>query len=49
MHPINKIDYFIGVFMTTIVNSAEGQLVLFNTSTDSKNLEFTINNNQPNY
>ena len=49
MHPINKIDFFIGVFMTTIVNSAEGQPVLFNTSADSKSLEFTINNNSGNY
>lgn len=40
MHRINKIDYFIGVFLTTILNSSNGVPALFDASDNSKRVEF---------
>ena len=41
MHRINKIDYFIGVFLTTILNSSNGVPALFDATDNSKKIEFT--------
>lgn len=41
MHRINKIDYFIGVFLTTILNSSKGVPALFDETKDSKRVEFS--------
>ncbi|WP_333638417.1 hypothetical protein [Tissierella praeacuta] len=40
MYRINKIDYFIGVFLTTIINSLKGVPALFDETKDSKRVEF---------
>lgn len=40
MHRINILDYFIGVFLTTILNSSKGVPALFDEANDSKRLEF---------
>lgn len=40
MHRINKLDYFIGVFLTTILNSSRGVPALFDETNDSKRVEF---------
>ena len=41
MYRINKIDYFIGVFLTTIINSSKGVPALFDATENSKRVEFT--------
>lgn len=41
MHKINKLDYFIGVFLTTIINSSKGVPALFDETDNSKRVEFT--------
>lgn len=40
MHRINKLDYFIGVFLTTILNSSRGVPALFDETDNSKRIEF---------
>lgn len=40
MYRINKIDYFIGVFLTMILNSSNGVPVLFDATDNSKRVEF---------
>lgn len=40
MHRINKLDYFIGVFLTTILNSSRGVPALFDETENSKRIEF---------
>ena len=41
MHRINKLDYFVGVFLTTILNSSTGVPVLFDETENSKRVEFS--------
>jgi len=41
MHRINKIDYFVGVFLTTILNSSKGAPALFDETENSKRVEFS--------
>lgn len=41
MYRINKIDYFIGVFLTTILNSSKGVPALFDETETSKRVEFS--------
>lgn len=41
MYRINKIDYFIGVFLATIINSSKGVPALFDETENSKRIEFT--------
>lgn len=40
MYRINKIDYFIGVFLSTIINSSKGVPALFDETENSKRVEF---------
>jgi uncharacterized protein YxeA len=41
MYKINKIDYFVGVFLTTILNSSKGVPALFDETESSKRVEFS--------
>lgn len=41
MYRINKIDYFIGVFLATIINSSKGVPALFDETENSKRVEFS--------
>lgn len=41
MYRINKIDYFIGVFLSTIINSSKGVPALFDETENSKRVEFS--------
>lgn len=41
MYRINKIDFFIGVFLTTILNSSIGVPALFDETEKSKRIEFS--------
>ncbi len=41
MHKINKIDYFIGAFLSTIINSSKGVPALFDETENSKRVEFS--------
>lgn len=41
MHRINKVDYFMGVFIATILKSSKGTPTIFNASDNSKLVEFT--------
>lgn len=43
MNRINKIDYFVGVFLTTILNSSKGVPALFDETESSKRVEFSTN------
>lgn len=40
MRRINKLDYFIGVFLATIMNSSNGVPALFDETDNSKRIEF---------
>ena len=40
MRRINKLDYFIGVFLSTIINSSNGAPALFDETENSKRIEF---------
>ena len=40
MYKINKIDYFIGAFLTTIINSSKGVPALFDETEYSRRVEF---------
>lgn len=41
MYRVNKIDYFVGVFLSTIINSSKGVPALFDETENSKRVEFT--------
>ena len=43
MSQINKIDYFVGVFVSAILNSAKSVPALFEETNESKRVEFTTN------
>lgn len=40
MYKINKLDYFVGVFLTAIINSSKGVPALFDETNNSKRVEF---------
>lgn len=46
MKPINKIDYFVGVFVTSILASAKSVPALFDETVRSKKVEFTTDTNE---
>lgn len=41
MHRINKIDYFVGAFLTTILNSSKGVPAIFDDTESNKRVEFS--------
>ena len=43
MYRINKLDYFVGVFLSTILNSSKGVPALFDQTDNSKRIEFATN------
>ena len=45
MKKINKIDYFVGVFLSAILKSSKTVPALFDQASESKKVEFETNNN----